>query len=218
MGINDGRSLPKLSICSASPTQLNHHRLHQPLPLKIFITSSVKMRTQFLTFVLSATLAFASPTTWSNQRRDVEAALAPSSANSLENFFAIIENIPTPVLEAGDVALSEYLATTPAANLEKTESVQAREVAAQAGIIDDLKCAASIAELIISTVVPAARLLRIKKYIEALGGSGKVIKILIKLKKGEKVGSAEVLDAAKKLIKEITGIDDIQKKCKGVIF
>jgi len=181
------------------------------------------MRTQFLTLALSATLAFASAATVSVRRRAVQGALAPNSANTLENFLAVVEGIPTPVLEAGDGALAGYLDVTPAAAgtdlvAAEAEPVQAREVAAAAGIIDDLKCAAAIAELIISTVVPAAKLLRIKKYIEALGGSGKVIKILNKLRKGEKVGSGEVLETAKKLLGEITGINSIKEKCTGVLW
>jgi len=176
------------------------------------------MRSQFITLALSATLAFASPTTLSVHRRDLQVAAAPNTLNTLESFLAVVDSIPTPVLEAGDESLAEYLASTPAAAVEIAEDVQARSVAAGAGIIDDLRCAAAIADLIITTVVPAARLLKIKKYIDALGGTGKVIKILIKLKKGEKVGSAEVLDMAKKLLGEITGVNSIREKCDGVLF
>jgi len=183
------------------------------------------MRSQFLAVAISATLALASPAALAIRRRDADAAIAPNSFGALQSLFAIVEAIPVSTLEAGDAAVSEYLATAPASIAipatvveARSDSVETRAVAAQANVIDDLKCAAEIAKVILTTVVPAARLLRIKKYIEALGGTGKIVKILIKIRKGEKVGSAEILSAGKKLLGEITGITGIKEKCDGVLW
>ncbi|GAB1312528.1 hypothetical protein MFIFM68171_02738 [Madurella fahalii] len=53
------------------------------------------------------------------------------------------------------------------------------EIAARASIWKITKCVAAIVQLLATTAVPAAKLLRIKKYIKALGGTKEAVKLLL---------------------------------------
>jgi hypothetical protein len=86
------------------------------------------------------------------------------------------------------------------------------EIAARASLWKITKCVAAIVQLLATTAVPAAKLLRIKQYIKALGGTRQAVKLLLgattraeKLKAG-----GEILV---NLSAELLGISTVKTQC-----
>jgi hypothetical protein len=150
---------------------------------------------------------------------------------ALDRLLAEIDEIPDDVLEKGDEALHEWLvANGHRAGNEKLKRdadgtafdedgdeenlsiIERGELAARASVWKIAKCVAAIVQLLATTAVPAAKLLRIKKYIKALGGAKQAVKLLLgattraeKLKAG---GQALVALAA-----ELLGISMVKTHC-----
>ncbi|KAK0746919.1 hypothetical protein B0T18DRAFT_412781 [Schizothecium vesticola] len=138
---------------------------------------------------------------------------APGLLGPLTLLFETAESVPDEVLEAGDDAADSWLVTygfrnsgvVIEARSAPSPSLLAR---AQAGIIDVIKCAAAI----ISTAIPAAKLLKIKKYVKALGGARKAAEKLLKAKNRSealRIGG----EALRDLFDVISGLDDIRENC-----
>ncbi|KAK3695710.1 hypothetical protein B0T22DRAFT_478339 [Podospora appendiculata] len=140
----------------------------------------------------------------------------------LGHLFAQIESIPDDVLEAGDEALHKWLVTNglrePDAPLKRdetsaTDSLLARAVLeARVSVWKIAKCLAAIVQLLATTAVPAAKLLRIKKYLEALGGAREAVELLLKATtQAEKLRlGGEVLV---NLAAELLGISSVKNNC-----
>lgn len=144
---------------------------------------------------------------------------------ALDRLFAEIEKIPDEVLEKGDEALHEWLVAhgwrAGDAELPKRDTagsgnaasiLERGKIVARASAWKVSTCVAAIVQLLATTAVPAAKLLRIKKYIEALGGVKQAVQLLLgattraeKLKAG---GEALVYLSA-----ELLGISTVQKHC-----
>ena len=91
-------------------------------------------------------------------------------SGSLEHVFDIISQIPESVLEEGDDAKNAWLAAHGHRESKRDlVAVDARDLETR-GVWDVTKCAGAIAAFIASNAIGAAKLLRIKKYIDALGG------------------------------------------------
>jgi hypothetical protein len=138
------------------------------------------------------------------------ASLAPTVAGSvvadlglrsaeLESALGLLAEIPDEVLIAGDAALAAWMnATHP--ELAKT---------ARADVVG---CVGAIAILIASTAFPAAKILKIKSLIGALGGVTKAVQLFWGASfKWEKIralgGAAAALGA------ELLGISAVKQKC-----
>lgn len=111
----------------------------------------------------------------------------------------LITEIPDSVLVAGDESLRMWLAQSHGELLSGARA-------------DVVGCAAAIAFLIASTAIPAAKILKIKRLIDTLGGVSKAVKILWGASfKWEKIkalgGTAAALGA------ELLGISSVQQKC-----
>lgn len=141
---------------------------------------------------------------------------------SLDRLFAEIEAIPDEILEEGDEALHQWLVANghraDDANLKRDVddanlSIFDRSaLVARASAWKIAQCVAAIIEVIATTAVPAAKLLRIKKYIKALGGTKKAVKLLLSATTTEeklRVGGQALV----RLAKEVLGISSIQSKC-----
>ncbi|KAH6628908.1 hypothetical protein F5144DRAFT_550135 [Chaetomium tenue] len=149
---------------------------------------------------------------------------------ALDRLLAEIDEIPDEILEKGDEALHQWLvehgfrsdndklkrdADASAFNAEDAESLnllERGELVTRASAWKIAKCVASIVQLLATTAVPAAKLLRIKKYIKALGGAKESVKLLLgattraeKLKVG-----GEILV---NLSAELLGISTVKKNC-----
>lgn len=109
----------------------------------------------------------------------LSAALGASGlqAADLERGLALIDEIPEYALLSGDVALQGWVATNHPEMLRDARA-------------DIVGCAGAIASLIASTAIPAAKIVKIKRLIETLGG-----------------GAAGALAA------ELLGISSVQQKC-----
>ncbi|KAK4184772.1 hypothetical protein QBC35DRAFT_39458 [Podospora australis] len=142
----------------------------------------------------------------------------------LDHLFAEIERIPDSVLEQGDEALHKWLVDhgdraagenlkRDIDNEEAALSILERgEVIARASIWKIAKCVAAIVQLLATTAVPAAKLLRIKKYIKALGGTKQAVKLLLgATTKAEKLkAGGEILV---NLAAELLGISTVKNNC-----
>lgn len=144
---------------------------------------------------------------------------------ALANLFNTIEAIPDDVLVAGDEATEVWLIDhgyrSDNVKLQRdldssvvtVDAVEARDVtAAQVNWWKVAKCVASVAELIVSTAIPAAKILKIKKLIKALGGTKDAIKLLIgATSKAEKLkaGGQALVDLAA----ELSGIKSVKDDC-----
>ncbi|KXX80320.1 hypothetical protein MMYC01_203345 [Madurella mycetomatis] len=164
---------------------------------------------------------------------DVSSAAAdfeftPDFSFSLDHLFAEIEAIPDEILEEGDEALHQWLVANgnrpDDANLkrdvdesddgdfEDLSILERGTLVARASAWKIAQCIAAIVEVIATTAVPAAKLLRIKKYIKALGGTKNAVKLLLSATSTEeklRVGGQALV----KLAKEVLGISSIQSKC-----
>jgi hypothetical protein len=142
--------------------------------------------------------------------------------SALDRLLAAIDDIPDDILEQGDEALHKWLVEhgyrEGNEKLKRDDDTDVLalltrgELAARASIWKIAKCVASIVQLLATTAVPAAKLLRIKKYIKALGGTKDAVKLLLgattkaeKLKVG---GEALVALAA-----ELLGISTVKNNC-----
>ncbi|KAK4169787.1 hypothetical protein QBC43DRAFT_283346 [Cladorrhinum sp. PSN259] len=142
----------------------------------------------------------------------------------LDYLFGEIEAIPDEVLEKGDEALHEWLVANgdrapdeklKRDTLDSDESLsifERGELAARASIWKIAKCVAAIVQLLATTAVPAAKLLRIKKYIKALGGTKEAVKLLLgATTKAEKLkAGGEILV---NLSAELLGISSVKNNC-----
>ncbi|KAL9635710.1 MAG: hypothetical protein Q9164_003290 [Protoblastenia rupestris] len=132
----------------------------------------------------------------------------------LEHVFDVIEKIPNNILDdEDDAALDKWMKEQ-----GYRSSTDKRDVAIVERDLEDrgawevAKCAGAIAAFIATNAIGAAKLLRIKKYIEALGGVRKSAELMLKastnaerLKEG---GEALALLAA-----EILGTSMISNNC-----
>lgn len=94
--------------------------------------------------------------------------------NELEKVFSVIEEIPDEVLEEGDDATNEWMTEHGYRSTPEKRDLEERQ------LVEIAKCAAAIAAFIASNAIGAAKLLRIKKYIAALGGIRKSAELLLK--------------------------------------
>jgi hypothetical protein len=124
---------------------------------------------------------------------------AATQAAELEQALALIDEIPESVLLAGDAALHGWMASN---HPELLRSARA----------DILGCTGAIVWLIASTAFPAAKILKIKKLIDGLGGVAKAVQIFWGASfKWETIralgGAAAALGA------ELFGIAAVKEKC-----
>ena len=103
----------------------------------------------------------------------------PTDYSSLDYVLTTILSIPDDILLAGDNATAAYLKPLlPNNPIHPGEDPTSGP--ANLDFWDTLKCAAAIVAFIGTNIVSAAKLLRIKKYIEALGGVRAAAELLLK--------------------------------------
>ena len=138
----------------------------------------------------------------------------------LNSFFSTLENIPDSVLEQGDDALDKWLlehgmrepGVTPKRSDETSRSEPPAALQARASWWRVAKCVAAIVQMLATTAVPAAKIFRIKKYIEALGGAKQAVQLLLgATSRAEKLkAGGEVLV---NLSAELLGISSVKNNC-----
>jgi hypothetical protein len=120
-------------------------------------------------------------------------------AADLEQGLELISEIPDPVLLAGDAAVQRWVAENHPELLRGTRA-------------DIVGCAGAIAWLIASTAIPAAKILKIKKLIDGLGGVAKAVQLFwgasFKWEKIQALGGAAAALGA-----ELLGIAAVKQKC-----
>lgn len=141
---------------------------------------------------------------------------------SLEKIFGIIHSIPNEVLEKGDDELDKWLVEHGHRSSKKKpptrrDTIQRRtpeniQDFAERSFWDVARCVGAIAAFIASNAIGAAKIFRIKKYIEALGGIREAAELLLRasttaerLKEG---GEALALLAG-----EILGTSSVANNC-----
>ena len=145
---------------------------------------------------------------------------------SLEQTFSIINEIPDDVLQSGDDETHKWLvdhgyrgaSPKPRSRRDILSSSSSRGASsgvqelATRGIFDVVRCAGAIAAFVASNAIGAAKIFRIKKYIEALGGFRKSAELLLKAS-----NNAERLkeggEALALLASEILGVPLITNNC-----
>lgn len=120
------------------------------------------------------------------------------STRSLEVLFNYYESIPDGVLEQGDPSLQAWQGMHPYGRSPFRANFWG--------------CAAAVAGVIASTAFPAAKILKVKKLIKALGGVKSAIKIMagasFSYEKMRALGGAAAALAA-----ELTGIGAVRSQC-----
>jgi len=148
---------------------------------------------------------------------EFSALKAPEVASTLELLLDAIYAIPDDVLLAGDESTNDWLVAHgykkehasiesrfPTPSPDTTAMIiTERATAAPAGIIDVLNCAAKIAQFILENAIPAAKILKIKKAIKAIGSVKKVAEMLKKVKSladARRIGGQALFDIADAII------------------
>lgn len=123
------------------------------------------------------------------------------SPEQAEALLKVIDKIPESVLLKGDLATQQWIALNVGYSGPNAVNPQGF-----------LECSGTILWLAGSTLIPAAKLLKIKRYMNALGGVGEAIKIMwgasFSYEKLQAFGGAAVALAA-----ELAGITEFQKNC-----
>lgn len=127
-------------------------------------------------------------------------------AREMESGLAYIVSIPDEVLAQGDHAVSKWMEANPSALYPTGNGAVISIYASVAG------CTAAILGVTAGNLVGAAKLLKIKKYINALGGVGEAVRLMwgasFSYEKMAAVGGA--LGA---LAGELTGITAVRNEC-----
>jgi hypothetical protein len=97
----------------------------------------------------------------------------------LEKTFSVLEEIPDEILEAGDEATDKWMIEHNHRQAHDKSDLSGRDLVDR-GAYEIARCAAAIAAFIASNSIAAAKLLRIKKYIRALGGVRTAAELLLK--------------------------------------
>lgn len=127
---------------------------------------------------------------------DMPAVVNVDSAIGLNDLLEYMDSIPDAVLTHGDRATQAWMDSHPMAMDRRSF----------------LGCAAAIAGTVASTAFPAAKILRIKKYIKELGGIREAISIMWGASfSAEKLKALSL--AAGSLAAELTGISSIRSQC-----
>jgi hypothetical protein len=129
-------------------------------------------------------------------------------SGTLEMVFNAIEQIPDEVLEKGDDETDKWM-------VEHGYRAQAdkREVLdIDLESRDALSCACAITKFVATNIFAAAKILRVKKYIDALGGVRRAAELLLRAStRAEKLRIGG--EALVQLAKEIFGTQDVADKC-----
>jgi hypothetical protein len=146
--------------------------------------------------VLVATPAHASPS--AHPLSEVAQDLGVQAAE-LQQGLEFIDEIPSVVLLAGEGALQRWISETHPELLRGSRA-------------DIIGCTGAIAWLIASTAIPIAKILKIKKLIDTLGGVAKAVRIFwgasFSWEKIRAIGGAAAALAA-----ELIGITSVKDKC-----
>jgi hypothetical protein len=169
-----------------------------------------------LGFVLAGTLLVtaADPASAAQAAQDHEAtrhlAADPGDrdaqrAMQLRSGLELIESVPDGVLESGDAATTAWFREHHSVTGGDEHGWNTMEASV-------LGCTAAIAIVIASTAVPAAKILRIKRLIDELGGVATAVQIFwgasFSYEKLQAVGGAALALAG-----ELLGITSIQREC-----
>lgn len=131
----------------------------------------------------------------------VDSSLSERKAEDLQRGLTLIMAIPDAVLLQGDEATHNWIQS----NVQRAQNGSIRRA-------NFWKCAAAIAALIASTAFPAAKILKIKKLIKALGGVANAVRIIagasFSYEKLRALGGAAAALAA-----ELTGIGSVRSAC-----
>lgn len=123
------------------------------------------------------------------------------SPEQAEALLKVIDKIPESVLLKGDFATQQWIALNLGYGGPNAVNPQGF-----------LECSGAILWVIGSTVFPAAKILKIKRYMNALGGVGEAIRIMwgasFSYEKLQAFGGAAAALAA-----ELTGISEVRNKC-----
>ncbi|KAH7347476.1 hypothetical protein B0T11DRAFT_291357 [Plectosphaerella cucumerina] len=191
----------------------------------------------FTTTALFAAMAIATPLNFASAEDNNLAARAPADKEefpkdlelALELALTEITAIPDEVLLKGDEATNDWLvehglrdndpedndddAPITARGEEVTSlSLFERDELDARGVVQVAKCIAAISKVIVSTAVPAAKILRIKRYLQLLGGVRKTVLLLVRAKTGAqrlKLGGRALFNLAN----ELFGIQSIKNNC-----
>lgn len=143
-------------------------------------------------------------------------SVSPADLLAINHALQVVDSIPVSVLNEGDSATASWLETNGASIQIADSSPAISDVGASTdGLVvvqdawDVIQCVAAVTEVIVTGIIPVAKLLRLKSIIERLGGIKKAIDALF-ASKGNMQNAAELV---KELIDVITGIDGVRESC-----
>ncbi|QAT50246.1 hypothetical protein EQM14_10990 [Caproiciproducens sp. NJN-50] len=147
-------------------------------------------------------------------------SIKDSDLQYLETAFSILMEAPDEFLKtASDTEIRDYFKLKGLEfKTQKELMVSSNEITTQ-DFWDGAKCAAAITVVIGGTVFAGAKLLKIRKYVKAIGGVKKAAAALIAYAKaGNAIPpnvKADVGKSIQKLAEEVLGIATIQEYCFG---
>ncbi len=144
-----------------------------------------------------------------NQLTNIEDAATDeleASIRDLEEGLRIVDEIPEEVIEGGDPAVQDWVRDHYPSATENDSLVRTM------GPWQVAKCTGAILVAIGSAAVPAAKLLKLKRFISEVGGVRKAAALLIKVARREEQ-LAELGPVISSLGAEILGITAIRENC-----
>jgi hypothetical protein len=128
----------------------------------------------------------------------------PETRGDWQDLFAYILQIPDDVLLKGDAATDQWVKANPRSG-GGAQQASATEA-------DAVKCVAAIGAILVGVLVPAAKLLKIKKLIKELGGAAQAARLLVGA--GTAAEKTEAIAIALgSLVGELTGISGVAENC-----
>lgn len=130
------------------------------------------------------------------------------SSQALTRFFTYILNIPDTVLQQGDAATDQWIRSHPRGGGANAVVFHSPTPSAA----NPYRCTLAVGALLVTTALPALKILKLKRYIEAIGGVAQTVRLVIGATSAAEKSRA-VLVALGGLIAELTGIATVNQYC-----
>ena len=135
-----------------------------------------------------------------------------SSEQSFVDFFNYIMNIPDTILQQGDNATENWIKQHPRRGNPYGNASYSAFHMSRPDVSSPYRCTLAVSALLVTTALPALKIIKIKRYVESVGGVVEAARLVVGASSATEK-AAEVLKALKGLIGELLGITAVSQFC-----